>query len=165
MSRAQRTADLLRWLDAHAIEAGHVLRAATPGPVKRYQVPGYVHPSSISRQRQGDISNPVHRMAATFVAIVRAGGGRLELERILAHLTAVAHELTAEYDDLLGAWEREQLADGEEDLAQLAAAVGRDDAVRLDAYIAAAESHVAAELAAIAAARARRTELRMLKAA
>ena len=139
-------------------EAARVVRAATPGCVKRYRIRGAIHPTAISRARKGDDSNPILRVAIMMESIVQAGGTREHLELIVAHLQGVVDDLAPAssvcFDEAMRA---EQRADAAEDVVQVDALL---DPTRIACYVDAAERSKAALSVAIAAARQAMREVR-----
>ena len=65
MTREQPGAVMLR-MEARRVSASRTLALATPGHVRDYDVPGYLHFTSLARQRNGDPSNVLLRAAALF---------------------------------------------------------------------------------------------------
>jgi hypothetical protein len=105
--------------------------------------------SSLSRERRGDASNRVYRVALLFDGLA-AGGDSEGIDLILAHLTAVRDELVDGCETWPEAAIAEQEADGAEDVAEARALVDPD---ALPLYVQHGERHIAAARRAVAAAR------------
>lgn len=133
-------------------ECAALLREITPGEVASYAIPGFLHGSSIARQRNGDSSNKLFAPVVLLEAMAQAGRTRQEMMAIVAHLLGVIEELRpAKQIDLREALLHAQASDSTEDVEETRALL--NDGRALDRIIQAKELNVADELTAIAALR------------